>query len=75
MTQAYKDQRLLYRELKDLVAQYLLQKLEPIQRRRRELSEEHIRRVLHRGADQARALAQETMSALRQRLGSGSFAT
>lgn len=65
---------LMYGHLKQAVAEHVLALLEPIQERRRQLSDDDIVDVLRQGAARASSLAKATMSDVRSLLGVGAGA-
>lgn len=63
---------LMYTHLKDVTFEQLMRVLRPIQERRTELEASgKVEEILAAGAEKARAIAQETMRAVRERVGLG----
>ncbi|HEX8282604.1 MAG TPA: tryptophan--tRNA ligase [Pyrinomonadaceae bacterium] len=58
-----------YAQLKSDLAEATVEFLRPFQERMRDISDEELRRTLKEGADKARAIAAETMRAVRERMG------
>lgn len=67
----YKNGDLQYAKFKPMLASVIIGALKPIQERRRELekNQDYVMRVLKNGAEQARAIAEETMREVRERVG------
>ncbi|MET0626651.1 MAG: tryptophan--tRNA ligase [Pyrinomonadaceae bacterium] len=58
-----------YAQLKSDLAEATIEFLRPFQERMRDISDEELSRTLREGADKARAIASETMRAVRERMG------
>jgi tryptophanyl-tRNA synthetase len=69
---SYGNGTLRYEMLKKTLFEHILKALRPIRERRDKLTEEDAKKVLERGAKQARAIAQETLREVRTRVGLGS---
>ena len=69
--QQYADGSLRYVDLKEALTQAVFEQLQPIQQRREELlrDPQYIDRVMVEGATKARAIAQETVNDVRQKMG------
>ncbi|NLJ80984.1 MAG: tryptophan--tRNA ligase [Firmicutes bacterium] len=67
----YAQQSLMYSELKESLAAAMNTKIAPIREKRRELlaKPEKVKDILYAGAEQARQIAQRTMSEVRQLMG------
>lgn len=66
---AAKERTLKYSELKDAVANQLLESLKPIREKRASLSEKYAREVLAAGGERARKIARATVAEARDRIG------
>ena len=71
LTDQHKKGKLQYSTLKDEVAKAIISHLSPFQERRKELEKNHdkIAEILIDGADRASAIAQKTMTEVRQKIG------
>jgi tryptophanyl-tRNA synthetase len=67
----YRDGTISYREAKELLAEAILSYLAPIRQRRQELSlqPEYVQNILQKGAQEAQAIAHNTMNQVRQVVG------
>jgi tryptophanyl-tRNA synthetase len=67
----YKEKRIRYGELKQYLAQAIFAELEPFQIRRAELEKDtrYVDRVIKEGAEKARAIAQETVAEVKEKMG------
>ncbi len=66
---AYQVAGIKYQVLKAELAQAIYRELEPIQKRRSELTDEYVDRVIEEGAERARAIAKKTVAEVRQKMG------
>jgi tryptophanyl-tRNA synthetase len=71
--QAYATGTLRYSELKQAVADHLIQTLTPIRERRRELlaHPERLREIAASGASKARAISQGVLAEVKEKMGLG----
>ncbi len=67
----YKEKRIRYGEMKQYLAQAIFAELEPFQMRRAELEKDtkYVDRVIKEGAEKARAIAQETIDEVKEKMG------
>jgi tryptophanyl-tRNA synthetase len=67
----YREGTISYREAKDILAEAILNYFAPIRQRRQELSlqPEYIQNILQKGAQEAQAIAHNTMNQVRQVVG------
>jgi tryptophanyl-tRNA synthetase len=61
--------RLMYRDLKQAVADNLVELLRPIRERRETLTDDDVREVLRKGGERARTIARGVLDRARQRIG------
>jgi tryptophanyl-tRNA synthetase len=71
LTQAYDEGTLRYSDLKQAVADQVIETLKPIQEARCELLNKpnYVKDILRKGSDQARTYARETMREVKERIG------
>ena len=69
--QAYSEKGIAYSELKEELTQAIYKELEPIQKRRAELEKkpEYVDKVLKKGAEKARKVAEETVKEVKGKMG------
>ncbi len=67
----YTSSGIKYSELKDELTQMIYEELKPIQEKRRELegNMDYVEKVLNRGAEKAREIADETIDEVREKMG------
>ncbi len=65
----YTHNGIKYQQLKEELAQAIYKELQPIQKRRAELSEDYVSKVIKEGAERARAIAKKTVEEVRQKMG------
>lgn len=67
----YENRKLLFVQLKDSLSEYIYKELEPIQKRREELSENsvYVDKVLKDGVKKARTIAEKTVKEVREKMG------
>ena len=65
----YAKGTLKYEKLKEAVFEHLMQELQPIRERRKQLKESQVRDILQEGAAKAREIAQQTLKEARKRIG------
>lgn len=71
LKEKHREGKLLYKDLKEIVYENLIQEIKPIRERRREIKEEEIERELKIGAEKASVIAKETMKEMRRIIGVG----
>lgn len=65
----YEQGKIKYSEVKEELARAIYAELEPIQKRRRKLTDEYIDQVIADGAKKARAVASQTVLEVKQKMG------
>ncbi|HLB95971.1 MAG TPA: tryptophan--tRNA ligase, partial [Patescibacteria group bacterium] len=58
-----------YSEFKPALAEAIIKELEPFQKRRREISDEEIKRILKEGAEKLQPIAQKTIKEVKSKMG------
>ncbi len=69
LEEKHKEGKLLYKDLKRATFESLMTLLAPVRRRRKEIAEDEVVAKLRRGREQAAAVAEETIRAVRDLLG------
>ena len=69
--QARRQGTIKYAELKPELAEAIIKELEPIQKRRQEISDEEVKKILKEGAEKIQPLAQKTLQDTKAKMGLG----
>ncbi len=69
--QAYRGQGIVYRELKETLAEAIYKELKPIQEKRKYFEEnpDEVERIIKDGAEKARKIAEETVREVKEKMG------
>jgi len=64
-----KDGTIKYSEFKPALAEAIIKELEPFQKRRAEISDEEVKKILREGAEKLRPTAQKTIQEVKEKMG------